>query len=192
MTVFERVTFGLMGGAVRRLSRLTKRYRRDEEGVAAVEFGLVALPFFALLMAIIEAAMVFFAGQVMETGVRDAARLIRTGQAQAQGMTAATFRQRICQGIPALIQDCNTKLAVDVREANTFAAVTRNCPTTGGTTNPGGGSFSMGAGGSIMIVSACYNFPSFANILGSSLSNQPDGKIQLRAVAAFRNEPFQN
>ena len=49
-----------------------RRFRRNRRGSAAVEFALVAPVFFALLFAIIETAMVFFAGQVLETGVKGA------------------------------------------------------------------------------------------------------------------------
>ncbi len=42
--------------------RLLGRYRRDSKGATAIEFAFVALPFFALLFAIIETALVFFAG----------------------------------------------------------------------------------------------------------------------------------
>ena len=64
-----------IGNALRRL-------RRDRQGSAAVEFALVAPMFFGLLFAIIETAMVFFAGQVLETVTQDSARTIMTGQAQ--------------------------------------------------------------------------------------------------------------
>jgi len=43
------------------------RFRRSRRGSVAVEFALVAPLFFALLFAIIETAIVFFAGQVLET-----------------------------------------------------------------------------------------------------------------------------
>ena len=45
-----------------------RRFRRNRRGSAAVEFALIATPFFALLFAIIETSIVFFAGQVLETG----------------------------------------------------------------------------------------------------------------------------
>ena len=41
-----------------------------------VEFGLVAVPFLGLTFAILETALVFFAGQTLETAVADSARLI--------------------------------------------------------------------------------------------------------------------
>ena len=44
--------------------------------------GFIALPFFALLFAIIETGIVFFAGQVIETAIQDCGRLLFTHQAQ--------------------------------------------------------------------------------------------------------------
>ena len=70
-----------------------KRFRRDEDGATAVEFGLIALPFIALMMATIEIALVFFAGQALETAVDTASRLIRTGQAQQDGFNADDFKK---------------------------------------------------------------------------------------------------
>ena len=68
-----------------------RRFRRNRRGSAAVEFALVAPVFFALLFAIIETALVFFAGQVLETITQDSARQILTGQAQTAAFTQAQF-----------------------------------------------------------------------------------------------------
>ena len=57
-----------------------RRFRRNRRGSAAVEFALVAPVFFALLFAIIETGLMFFAGQVLETGTQDSARLMYTHQ----------------------------------------------------------------------------------------------------------------
>src|SRR5712692_11914383 len=62
-----------------------------EDGAAAVEFALVAAPFLALIFAIIETALVFFAGQYLETVVADSSRLIMTGQVQTQGLGQSQF-----------------------------------------------------------------------------------------------------
>ena len=43
------------------LKKTLRRFRRNRRGSAAVEFALVAPVFFALLFAIIETAIVFFA-----------------------------------------------------------------------------------------------------------------------------------
>src|SRR3954449_1957513 len=90
-----------------------RRFRRNRRGSAAVEFALVAPIFFALLFAIIETAMVFFAGQVLETATQDTARLIMTFQAQNQSMTQQQFKDSLCSRITSLF-NCTTGVSIDV------------------------------------------------------------------------------
>jgi Flp pilus assembly protein TadG len=181
----------LLGAALRAAARSSDRFRRDERGANAVEFGIVALPFFALLMAIVEAAMAFFAAQVMETGLRDSARLIRTGQAHGQtGFNATSFRNDICPRVAPLLACAG--IVVDVRDYSSFGAASFANPTSGGNFDPTQTRFSMGQAGSIIVARAYYEWPSFANILGSSLSRQANGRILLVATSSFRNEPFSN
>ena len=59
-------------------------------GATAVEFALVAAPFFALLIAILQTALIFLAQQVLQTATTEAARLVMTGQAQPDA-AAKTF-----------------------------------------------------------------------------------------------------
>ena len=68
------------------LGRCLRRFARRQDGAAAVEFAFIAVPFLALLFAILETALVFFAGQSLESAVADTGRLIMTGQAQ-QGIS---------------------------------------------------------------------------------------------------------
>ena len=86
--MIQAIRAGLAAGT-RRLSpssllriRTVRRFARGQDGIAAVEFGIVAAPFLALMFAIMETAIVFFASQTLETAVADSARLIMTGQAQ--------------------------------------------------------------------------------------------------------------
>src|SRR5690606_22330655 len=103
---------------------LLSRFRRGEEGVTAIEFAIVALPFCTLMFAIIETAIVFFASQALETATADAARLVMTGQAQKQNMSQAAFKQAICDNMRGMI-GCEG-LKVDVRTyANFSGSATR-------------------------------------------------------------------
>ena len=52
----------------------------------------VALPFLALTFAILETALVFFAGQTLEAAAAESGRLIMTGQAQTQHFDKAAFK----------------------------------------------------------------------------------------------------
>ena len=54
------------------------RFRRNRRGSAAVEFALIAPVFFCALFAILETAIVFFAGQLLEQGTQDSARMMLT------------------------------------------------------------------------------------------------------------------
>lgn len=115
-------------------------FARQEDGQAAVEFALVAVPFFAMVFAIIEMSLIFFGGQMLKSQVSNSARLILTGQQQKKdnstwatdpaGMTAqqkadlrqAAFKKSLCDPTAAAAQrsmlsylfDC-TKIKVDVR-----------------------------------------------------------------------------
>src|SRR3954466_5691841 len=102
-------------------------FARGNDGAAAVEFGMVAAPFLALLFAIMETALIFFSGQALETAVADSARLIMTGQAQSQGLTQATFKNAVCARIYGLF-DCQNGIYVDVQTFTSFSGITMNSP----------------------------------------------------------------
>jgi len=190
MVELKRRAYLAVGRGLRSIARLGRRFRRDEKGVNAVEFALVATPFFGLLMAIIEAALAFFAGQVLETALRDTARMVRTGQAHQAGFDAGAFRAEMCRRSSGLLT-CG-QIIVDLRVFANFGAGTFACRQSGGNVDPGATAFQLGQAGSVMVAIACYQWPTFANILGRSLSNQANGSILLTSTAAFRNEPFQN
>ena len=82
---------GLVKSAGRAALRPFRRFVRANDGVTAVEFAIVATPFFALMFAIFETAFVFLGQQTLETAVANAARQVRTGQAQAQGFSSVQF-----------------------------------------------------------------------------------------------------
>ena len=75
-----------------------------------------------MVFAIIETAIVFFAGQALETAAADSARLIMTGQAQNAGYDQTKFKQAVCGKIYGLF-NCNGGLSVDVKNYPTFASI---------------------------------------------------------------------
>lgn len=166
------------------------RFHRDESGATAVEFGIVAVPFFALMFAIFEVGLTFFAGQLMETAVDNAGRLIRTGQAQQDGLTLGTFKDKICAQTYQIL-DCQNGLKLDVRKFSTFDSMTLTPPLDqDGNLITDNFIFQPGSGGEIVLVRAYYEWPVFLNAFGTGLQNMPSGKHLLSAAAAFKNEPF--
>src|SRR3954467_9863935 len=83
-------------------ARAATRFRGNRRGSAVVEFALVAPMFFALLFAIIETAIMFFASQVLETVTQNSARVILTGQAQGQNGSVAA-----CQVTAGVVSACD-------------------------------------------------------------------------------------
>lgn len=167
-----------------------QRLRRDENGVTAIEFAIVAGPFFALMMALIEVSFVFFANFTLENAVDQASRLIRTGQAQEQGFDEAQFKASICQRVTGL-SNCTSDLKVDVQRFENFGGVNLDDPFTEQGELRDDFGFDPGNGGDVVIVRAFYEWSFTANFPGY-LSNMPSGNRLLVATAAFRNEPFDN
>jgi len=46
-----------------RIAAVLRRFGRRQDGTAAIEFAMVAAPFLGMIFAIMETAMVFFAGR---------------------------------------------------------------------------------------------------------------------------------
>jgi Flp pilus assembly protein TadG len=167
------------------------RFRSNRKGSAAVEFALVAPLFFALLFAIIETAIMFFASQVLETITQNSARQVMTGQAQAANYALwSNFRQGVvCPQIPALFNCAN--IGVDVESFPSFTSVALpNHYDANGNVDPSTLNYSPGGSCSIVVVQLFYQWPLFVTGLGYNISNGPTGKRNLVATAAFRNEPY--
>ena len=170
-------------------TRLARRFVRQQDGTAAIEFALVATPFLALTFAILETAMVFFASQTLETAAADSARLIMTGQAQSAGYAAADFKTQVCARIYALF-DCANGISVDVKSYSSFAAIPTTQPVTNGQLNTTNMGYTPGNPGDIVVVSLYYQWPVYVTLLGNNLANLNGGKRLLAATAVFRVEPY--
>ncbi|MDN5000247.1 TadE/TadG family type IV pilus assembly protein [Bradyrhizobium sp. GCM10027634] len=176
------------------------RFRANRRGSAAVEFALVAPIFFALLFAIIETALVFFSGQVLETITQNSARVVLTGQAQSGSVVAcavggaatpctqATFKSYVCSQIPALF-DCNS-LYVDVTSFSSFSAVTLPTHLDAACNFDTNMSYNAGNAGDIVVVRLFYQWPLFVTGLGYNIGCGSTNKRLLVATAAFKNEPY--
>ncbi len=190
------------GGSQRRRVRclLLRRFRRSQDGVAAVEFAFVAAPFFALLFAIIETALMFWTNQVLEESLSQVSRSLVTGQSRtlyngANGaVNAKKFRDNICTLAPMGLIDCS-KLFIDVRVYNTFSAASSGTsgsnPIAGGNLNTSGFSYVQPQGNDIVVVRAVLDYRLFLTSWASTaLANLGDGRRGIVVSMAFRAEPF--
>lgn len=173
--------------AVRRFSM----FRRDTSGVAAVEFGLVATPFFFLLFSLFEIGTTYLSAGSLQTAVNEAARQIRTGQVQTAGMTAQQFQTLVCSNLDTDYMPCDSALLkIDVRRYTSFAAVAAPSPLDGNGNWNNDFRYEPGAQCDIVLVRAFYQWKTLTPGLGAIMNNMTGGSELLQASAAIRNEPF--
>ncbi|PKQ05720.1 MAG: pilus assembly protein TadG [Alphaproteobacteria bacterium HGW-Alphaproteobacteria-11] len=162
--------------------------RRNQSGSVAVEFSLLAIPFFAILFAMIETCIVYFATSNLDSVVANAARQVRIGQVQVSGFSASDFKNMICDQV-TLINDCDAGLFVDVRNFSSFGGVSF-LPLIDEDGNPSADvQFQPGGAGDIVVVRVYYSW-GVLSPGGIGLSNLEGGGRLIAASVAFRNEPF--
>lgn len=119
------VTSGVRARIARARRKITA-YRDNDEGVAAIEFALLAIPFTVLLFAILELAMIFFINAALDHAASQASRAIRTGQLQEQFTSSDAqlreFRDIICENM-SMFEGCDQKLSITlvVPDSGSFA-----------------------------------------------------------------------
>lgn len=169
---------------------------KDNKGATAVEFALVATPFLAILAALVQAFLLFFAQALLENAVRASARQILTGQVQTQDVSLTqlqainAFHQTVCNNAAALFT-CSG-LMVDVQVANNWSAANTAMPvltydSSGKVNNTW--QFNPGNAGDIVVVRVMYLWPVFFGPIAFNLANQANGSREIMASAAFQNEP---
>lgn len=168
---------------------LLRRFVAHREAGTTVEFALLAAPLMAALFAILQTALIFFAGQTLEAAAASSARLILTGQAQTAGWTAAQFKQQVCNQIHAIF-NCSNGVYVDVETYPSFAAANLGLPIVNGLFNAAALAYNPGGPGDIVMLRLYYQYPVFVNLLGFNLSNLTGGYNLFAATAVFKNEPY--
>ena len=164
---------------------------RSKSGSAAIEFAFVAPVFFMFLFGILEGGIMFFGRAALMNSVQDAARLIRTGQAQNGSMSQSDFKTQVCNGISALL-NCNN-LTVDVQSyPSGFSAGGLDSPTdSNGELKAGQNNYNTGAPCDVVVVRAFYKYTIQTPVITSFLAGKAGNNFNyLTAAAAFRNEPY--
>jgi Flp pilus assembly protein TadG len=169
--------------------RRCRRFWRGDDGAAAVEFALIAMPFFTLMLGIFETTSIYFASSTLESAVTDASRQIRTGEVQVSNMNADQFRQIICDDISAFLK-CDSSLAVDVRSFSEFDDVTFPPPLNPDGTLSNDQQYSPGGAGDVVLVRVFYTWQIVTPLIGQTLSNMAGNQRLVEAATTFRNEPF--
>jgi Flp pilus assembly protein TadG len=172
----------------RGLGALLRRFHRGRSGVAAIEFAMLAFPFFLIVFAILETAFVFIGEIAMDQAVARAGRFVRTGQIVSASLDEIGLRNKICAEVHYLLR-CED-IAIDLRSYASFNAIPTAAPISGGTLERGSFGFESVNPGQIMALRAFYEWPLYSSIFQIFLSDLSGGKHLLMSVAAFKTEPF--
>ena len=168
-----------------------RRYSRDDQGVTAIEFAMVGLPFFMLVLGILEFGLAFFVNRIVDNAVLEASRLVRTGQGQA--FSVNTFRDKLCQSMPVL--PCNAgKVQVKVEKIKSFGTAGTNFdklpPMLDKDGKPTGDQYDPNIGRSeIVVVRVIYRWPMFSSFLNFG-AGDGSGERKLYSTHIFRTEPW--
>jgi Flp pilus assembly protein TadG len=182
--------------AGKRRRNLFAAFITDRKAATAVEFALVAAPFLAIIAALIQTFLLFFAQSQLESAVRQSARQILTGQVQTQdasltqAQATAAFHNTVCNNA-AVLFNC-LGLMVDVQVASQWSSANAGMPTL--TYNSNGTvsnnwQFDPGNAGDIVVVRVMYLWPVFFGSIAFNMANQANGTRLIMASAAFQNEP---
>jgi len=170
---------------------LSSRRLRDSSGSAAIEFAFVAPVFFMFLFGIIEGGIIFFGQSALSNATQDAARVIRTGQAQGGAIDVGAFKAKVCDGITGMFSNCAGNLQVDVQNYPAGFAASQSSPLDGnGNLNPNQNRYNVGNACDVVIVRAFYKYTIVTPMMWPFLAGNASGIKYLTAAAAFRNEPF--
>lgn len=173
-----------------RLMRAWHAYTADRRGVAAVEFALVAAPFFLLIFGLLEVCILFLISTIMEHAVSEASRQIRTGQAQTKGFNEQNFRASVCDKFMGIL-DCDARLHIDVKALSGFSAANIDMPIDeDGKFDADGFTYNPGGPNDIVAVRVFYEWSLMTPFMTAPLANMADSKFLVQANAVFRNEPF--
>ena len=176
---------------VARIGRPLRTLRRDKRGAALVEFAFVVGPFMALMIAVLQTSLTFFAQQNLETTAEKSLRSLLTGSYQNSNKTQAEFKALVCSKLPAFMKCAN--VIVDVRVATNFSSANTGTPTltydaSGNITNTW--SYQPGVPGQITVARIMYVWDVSKGPLGFDLATLSTGKRLLISTSVFQTEPY--
>lgn len=136
-------------------------FRRACDGVVGIEMALLALPFFALVVAVLELGLLIVVAGALDDATGVAAR---DAWLAANEPSAYQLAGAICGVMPAVVGDCPARIAVDLE---------RLPPSPGQA--------------AIVIVRTSYRWPLVTPLIGRMMAGE-GGAMTFRAASAYRRD----
>jgi Flp pilus assembly protein TadG len=165
---------------------------RRSEGSVAVEFALISIPFVYLTIAIVELSLFFAAANMLEGGVNESARMIRTGQLQAQAQEdqEAIFREAVCDKLFVLINCENVQIEVVAIGEGTFIGIEDLEPVYDDDGNLVPREFNAGDSKDVVMIRASYRYQLLTPLFSRLFSKEEDHTIPLLTTVILQTEPY--
>jgi len=181
---------------------LRKRFVYDRRGTVAIEWAIVAIPFFAIIGAIIDMSYTAWVSINLHNSLNDAARTIQTGQFQKNTSTITdtsqlvnSFRDQLCMpdgtNKRLLFVDC-ADVKVQVQTFTSMSTATADPVLDASTkqwSSTFGKKYSQAGANTFVVAQAATKIPVWFNILKVT-QDFDDGSRLVEATAVIRTEPF--
>jgi len=184
------------------------RFARSRDGSAAIEFALLAIPYFMVVFAIIETFVAFAAEELVSNAVDTMSRQMRTGQITynlgrtTDVNTSVAFRTAFCKEVAILIQCSDSeittpsKLFLDVRTFTNFSDIPLTIPMNSTGLDTSGMQYNPGGSGTRNMVRAYYKWQVITDLIRPYITPYTTttgarlNEYLIVATAAFQNEPY--
>lgn len=182
-----------------RVSSIAQELARDARGATAVEFALVATPFFGLILLILQVGLFHFSVQSLDYATRQAGRIVMTNQVPGSISSASSFKTKyICPQVFWAIS-CD-KLVVNSfkvgksSDASASSGVYTYIDSSSRqlkspVSDPTQQSFCLGGPGDYIYLDVAYPYPNFVAKLLSSVA---PATFLMRSSTVVYNEPKKN
>jgi Flp pilus assembly protein TadG len=180
--------------------RRRTRFAAARRGAVALEFAILAIPFFLWIMFIFELGYDLFTQEALDAALQSAVRQIQVGNAQGVTTGQAFITSYLCPATRGLLECGNVSISVTALDATVpdySYAPMPIIPLNGGQIVPfndsANGAFCNAMPKQLVLVQALYIGPSFiAGLLPGVLSARYNGSMAhpTLATAGFVVEPY--
>lgn len=169
--------------------RRLKSWLKESRGVVAVEFAMIAIPFFTLLLGTVEISLYYATAVVLEGAAESAARVVRLGQEQGDPETA--FKGQLCAMVSGIVNCDDIRYQAVTIPSGTFAGAQANQPQLDADGSLKSG-FDAGTASDVVLIRVQYKYNFLIPFIGNMITadNGSSGSATLMSTVTVKNEPY--